>query len=134
MSVKLETHDIRTIAAFEKITKVHPKDCLITEEQIYFLVDPDKVGFAIGRGGAVIKEVIRVLGKPVKVLGYYNDPKEMIKSIAPGVKSIETVNGSMIISLPAKDKIALIGKNGNNIKAIKTILDRHFDIKNLRVR
>ena len=29
MSVKLETHTIRTIAAFEKMTKVHAKDCLI---------------------------------------------------------------------------------------------------------
>lgn len=134
MAVKLETNDIRTIAAFEKITKVHPRDCLITDEYVYFLVEPDKIGFAIGRGGSVIKEVKRVLGKPVKIFGYYRDPKELIMSIAPTTKTIENNNGSMMISLPANDKVALIGKNGNNIKAIKTILDRHFKIKNLRVR
>ena len=134
MPVKLETKAIRTIATFEKITRVHPKDCLITEENIYFLVDPDKIGFAIGRKGSVIKEVSRILGKPVKIFGYYNDPKELVRGVAPSIKSIETNNGSMVVSLPAKDKIALIGKNGNNIKAIKAILDRHFNIKRLRVR
>ena len=134
MPVKLETDAIRTMATFEKITKVHPKDCIITEEQIYFLVEPEKMGFVIGRGGSVIKEVSRILGKPVKVFGYYNDPKELIRNVAPTVKTIETNNGSMIVSLPAGDKVALIGKNGNNIKALKAILDRHFHIKNLRVK
>ena len=44
MSVKLGTDSIRNIAAFEKITEVHAHDCLITEECVYFLVDPEKVG------------------------------------------------------------------------------------------
>ena len=134
MPVKLETKAIRMIATFEKMTRVHPRDCIITEEQIYFVIDPDKMGFAIGKGGAVIKEVRRVFGKPVKLFGYYEEPKELIKSIVPSVKSIEMNNGSMVVSIPGSDKVALIGKNGNNIKAIKTILDRHFHIKNLRVR
>ena len=128
MSVKLETKDIRTIAAFEKITKVHPKDCLITEEQIYFLVDPDKIGFAIGRGGIVIKEVRRVLGKPVKLFGYHDNAEEFIKGIAPSIKTIEKSNDTISVSLPVKDKVVLIGK------AVKTMLERHFQIKNFRVR
>jgi N utilization substance protein A len=134
MPVKLETKAIRTIATFEKITKVHPKDCIITEENVFFLVNPDKIGFAIGKKGVVIKEVSRVLGKPAKIFGYYDNAKDLVKNVAPTIKTIETNNGSMIVSLPTKDKVALIGKNGNNIKAIKTILDRHFQIKNLRVR
>lgn len=134
MTVKLETQAIRTMATFEKITRVQPRDCLITEDQIYFLVNPDKIGFAIGRGGSVIKEVRRVFGKHIKLFGFYNDPKELMKGIAPSIKNIETNNGSLIITMPQKDKVALIGKNGNNIKAIKTILNRHFQIKNLRVR
>ena len=134
MAVKLETKDIRTIVTFEKITKVHPKDCIITEEQICFLVSPEKVGFVIGKGGSVIKKLRRVFGKQIKVFGYFDDPKEFIKNIAPSIKSIETNNGAMIVSLPASDKVALIGKNGNNIKAIKAILYRHFNIRNLRLR
>ena len=39
MAVKLETEDIRNLAAFEKITKVHARDCIITDNCIYFLVD-----------------------------------------------------------------------------------------------
>ncbi len=134
MAVKLETEAIRTMVTFEKITKVHPKDCIITEDMICFLVNPEKMGFAIGKGGSTIKEVSKILGKPVKLFGYYHDPREFIKRVAPSAKSIEMNNGSVTISLPASDKVALIGKNGNNIKALKTIISRHFHIKNVRVR
>ena len=73
MSVKLGTDSIRNIAAFEDVTQIHAHDCLITEDCIYFLVDPDKVGLAIG-------------------------------------------------------------KNGRNIKAMREIMERHFSIKDLRVK
>ena len=61
MAVKLGIDSIRTIALFEKITNVHAKDCLITDDCVYFLVDPDKIGLAIGKNGSVIKEVRKSL-------------------------------------------------------------------------
>jgi N utilization substance protein A len=134
MSVKLETKDIRTMATFEKITRVHPKDCIITEDHVYFLVEPEKIGFAIGKGGSVIKEVRKVLGKPVKLFGYHDSPEEFIRGVAPNVKTFEKKNDVISVSLPTKDKVVLIGRNGNNIKAVKTMLERHFQIKNFRVR
>ena len=57
MTVKLETDTIRIIAAFENLTKVHARDCLVADNCIYFMVDADKIGMAIGKNGAVIKEI-----------------------------------------------------------------------------
>ena len=67
MSIKLETDAIRTIALFESMTKVHAKDCLITDSCIYFLVEQSKIGLAIGKSGMVIKNVKRALNKNVKI-------------------------------------------------------------------
>lgn len=133
-TVKLETDVVRTLAIFEKLTKVHVRDCIITENTVYFLVDPDKVGLAIGKNGSVIKDVIRVLGKSVKVFGYSSDPVEMIKNIVPNAKSIEIKDDTAMITIQNNERTSLIGMNGKNIKVIRQILERHFKIKNIKIR
>jgi N utilization substance protein A len=134
MAVKLGIDSIRIIALFEKMTNVHAKDCLITDDCVYFLVDPDKIGLAIGKNGSVIKEVRNSLGRQIKLFGYYDNPEDMIKNMVPNIKSMNMNNGSMVISIPPEDKVAVIGKNGRNIKAIKEIMMRHFSIKYLKLR
>ena len=134
MPVKLETQTIRIIAAFEKMTKVHARDCVTVEDTLYFLVEPDKIGFAIGKNGSNIKEVSRSLGKTVRLFAYYKEPAEMIRSMIPTAKSVDIKDESATISVPASDRVAVIGRNGKNIKAIKDIMNRHFGIKNVKLR
>jgi N utilization substance protein A len=134
MAVKLGIESIRTIALFEKITNVHARDCLITEDCVYFLVDPGKIGLAIGKNGSVIREVRKILGRQVKLFGYYNKPEDMIKNMVPNIKNMTFNDGNMIISIPSQDKVTVIGKNGRNIKAIKEIMKRHFSINYLKLR
>ncbi len=134
MAVKLGIESIRTIALFEKITNVHARDCLITEDCVYFLVKPEKIGLAIGKNGAVIKGVRKILGRQVKLFGYYDKPEDMIKNMVPNIKNMTFNDGNMIISIPSQDKVAVIGKNGRNIKAIKEIMKRHFSINYLKLR
>ncbi len=134
MTVKLGTESIRIIAAFEKITRVHARDCIVMENCVYFLVDPDKIGLAIGKNGLVIKEVRRILGKNVKIFGYSNDLETMVKNIIPNIKKIE-LNGDIVnVSVPIEDKVNVIGKSGSNINAIREILKRHFSIKRFILR
>lgn len=134
MTVKLGIESIRTIALFEKITNVHAKDCLITDDCVYFLVNPEKIGLAIGKNGSVIKEVRNILGRQVKLFGYHNKPEEMIKSMIPNIKNMATNNGSMVITISPEEKVTVIGKNGRNIKAIKEIMKRHFSINYVKLR
>ena len=134
MAVKLETQSIRTIATFEKLTKVHARDCLITDECIYFLVDPERIGMAVGRNGSIIKEVRRVFGKSVKIFGYYPDPESFLRGAVPNVKFLGTNDGSITISIPNDQRMSVIGRNGDNIKAIREILSRHYKVKKLRLR
>jgi len=134
MTVKLGTESIRIIALFERITKVQPKDCLVTDNCIYFLVNPEKIGMAIGKNGSVIKEVRKLLGKAVKVFGFSNEPEMLIRNLIPNIKNIDMNNRTMIITVPNEDKMLVIGKNGNNIKALNELMSRHCSIKKVRLR
>jgi N utilization substance protein A len=134
MSVKLGTQSIRTIAAFEKMTKVHARDCLIMEDSIYFLVDPERIGFAIGRNGSSIREVSKTLGKTVRLFAYHKKPEDMLRAMIPTAKSIELSGDTLSVNVPASDRVAVIGRGGRNIRAIKEILKRHFAIKTVRLR
>lgn len=134
MSVKLGTQSIRTIAAFEKMTKVHARDCIIMDESIYFLVDPKRIGFAIGRNGSNVREVSKALGKTVKLFAYHDNPGDMIRSMVPTAKNVEVGSETISLTIPASDRVAVIGRGGRNIKAIKETMKRHFAIKNVRLR
>jgi N utilization substance protein A len=134
MSVKLGNQSIRTIAAFEKMTKVHARDCIIMEDSIYFLVDPDKIGFAIGKNGSNIKEVSKAFGKTVRLFAYYKEPEDMLRGMIPTAKSIDINNDIASLNVPSGDRVVVIGKNGRNIKAIKEIMNRHFAIKGIKLR
>ena len=134
MGIKLETEDIRTIALFENITKVHAKDCLITDNCVYFLVDKEKVGLAIGKNGSVIRSVRNNLNKNVKIFGYSDTPEGMIRNLIQEPRSVTISDGSMTVSIAPEDRVGVIGRNGENIKAIREIMKRHFSIENLKLK
>lgn len=134
MTVKLGTETIRTIALFEHITKVSPKDCVITDNCAYFLVNPEKIGMAIGKNGSVVRELRRFIGKSVKVFGYSNDPEQLIRNLVPNIKSIDTNNDTMLITIPSEDKFSVIGKSGSNIKAMNELMSRNCSVKKVRVK
>ena len=134
MTIKLDTQNIRNIATFEKLTKVHVKDSISDESCLYFLVEPGKAGAAIGKNGSVIKQVNRVFGKPVKVYEFADEPEVMIRNLIPSAKSIESDGETVTVSVPNQDRSVVIGRSGRNIKVVKEFLSRHFKIKNLRLK
>jgi len=134
MSVKLSTSNIRVLGTFEMITKVSAVDCIVTESYICFLVPPEKIGQAVGKNGIVIKELCRVFSKNIKIFGYHKEPEAMVKSIIPEVTEIEVNGDSLVASVPPERKMEVLDKNGKNIKIIREILDRHFKIKNFRLK
>ncbi|MEM5812193.1 MAG: NusA-like transcription termination signal-binding factor [Candidatus Aenigmatarchaeota archaeon] len=134
MPVKLSNDSIRMIAAFEKITEVHAIDCLIKEGCIYFVVSPEKIGLVIGRNGKVIRELRKVFGRPVRVFGYYDTPEAFLRGVFPSAKIIETGNKRITLTIPEEERISAIGKNGENINAVREIMNRHFSIKSLKIK
>jgi len=134
MGIKLTTEHVRIVGIFERLTGVNVRDCLINEDTVYFLVEPGKMGMVIGRNGNKIKNVCKTLGKKVKIFEHADTPEKLVRNLIPNINSIEIHNGVITVSIPVSDKSIVIGKNGKNIKMIREFLDRHFGIKNLRLR
>ncbi len=134
MTVKLATEAIRTIALFEKVTKVHAKDCLITNNSIYFLVDESKVGLAVGKNGSQVRELRRMFRKQIRLFGYSEDPETLIRNMIPGLKNIRLGNGSAVVSVDPRERLPVIGKSGENINAVRELLKRHCSIVSLKLK
>ena len=134
MGIKLSTDSLMVMAAFERVTKVHAKDCLVTDTCVYFLVESGKIGLAIGKSGSVVKDVSRVLGRPVRVYGYSKDITEMVRGMIPQAKSVEVNGDTVTVAVQPSEKTAIIGKAGGNIKAMRDLMERHFNTKHLRLK
>ena len=52
----------------------------------------------------------------------------------PSAKSVEVSRGGITVTLSEEDRVSAIGKNGRNIKALREMLERHFAVKNIRVK
>ena len=134
MSIKLQTQNIRDIGVFERVTKVHVKDCIRDESSVYFMIERGKSGLAIGKNGAVIKSVSKVLGKTVKIFEFADDVETMVKNMIPTAKGVEVGGDSVTVTIPNSDRSVVIGRSGRNIKVMKEFLKRHFKINYLRLR
>lgn len=129
---EFDTDKIRLITAFENITGTEVRDC-ISNDMIYFLVNPGKVAIAIGKNGQMIKTAEKMLGKAIKIFEWSEDSKEFIKNMIPQVQKIDIDEDKATISVGIKDRGAVIGKAGSNIKVIREFLFRNSNIKELKV-
>ena len=125
MTIKLTTDLIRVVGVFERLTGVHVKDCLMNDECAYFLIEPGKLGMALGK---------KALGRSIKIFEYSDNAEGMIKNFVPNLKSMEIENGNITITIHVSDRSTVIGKNGKNIKMIREFLKRHFNIDNVRLK
>jgi len=129
---EFDTDLIKLIAAFEQITRTEVRDC-ITNEALYFLVNPGKIAVAIGKGGQTIKSAERTLKKQIKIFEWAEDDKQFIKNMIPQAQKITINNGNAQVTLNAKDRGAVFGKGGSNIKIIREFLSRNSEVKELKV-
>jgi N utilization substance protein A len=134
MTIKLTTEHVRIVGTFERLAGVHVRDCLLDDDTVYFLIEPGKMGKAIGKNGNNIKSICSALGKKVKIFEYADTPEKLVRNLIPNLGSFEMNNDVITVSVPLSERSTIIGKNGKNIKMIRQFLERHFNVKNLRLR
>ena len=134
--IKLTTEELRYMSLFQQETNVTARDCIIDQEnnRIIFLVDPDKMGMAIGKDGVNVKRLEKRIGKSVELVSYSENLEDLVKNLmAPArVKGIRIVQGqdkkTIYITVEPSDKGLAIGKGGRNVSRAKLILKRYADI------
>lgn len=141
--IKLTGDEMRFIAVFESVSGVVAKDCVIDGKvnRVIFVVEPGNTGLAVGKQGAHVKMLRRMIGKDIEVVEYDADLAVFIKnSFTPAqvkeVRITEKPDGKKmaVAVIDPRDKGIAIGKNGKNAEKIRFLAKRYFNVDNLVIK
>ncbi|KON30480.1 hypothetical protein AC482_03740 [miscellaneous Crenarchaeota group-15 archaeon DG-45] len=136
-NIKITENEMKYMALLENMTGATVVDCIIDDddETIIFAVKEGEVGLAVGRGGEKIKRFRRMTNKNVEVYEYIADPDKFIRNAlkparVKALRLVDRVDGGRIamVNVESKDKGLAIGRNGQNIKKIRFLAKRYFNL------
>jgi N utilization substance protein A len=136
-NIKITENEMRYMALLENMTGATIVDCIVddSEETIIFAVKKGEVGMAVGRGGDKIKRFRKMTNKQVEIFEYIDDPEKFIRNaLKPAkvkeIRLVDRIGGGRIamVSVVSKDKGIAIGRNGQNIKKIRFLANRYFEL------
>ena len=125
------------MALLENMTGATIVDCIVDDEEdiVIFAVKKGEVGLAVGKGGEKIKRFRSMTNKQVEIYEYIDDASKFISNaLKPAkvkeVRLVDRIGGSRVamVNVESKDKGIAIGKNGANIKKIRFLAKRYFDL------
>jgi N utilization substance protein A len=135
--VVYDTGTMQVIAHFEKLTGARLKDCVIGDQQVFFVVEPGDAGKAIGPKGANIRRLESALKKKVKVVEFSHELVSFIKNLVypVDVKQVREEEDGVVVLVPPdlKSRGLLIGRNAQTLRAYEAVVRRFFPVKELKV-
>ncbi|MEM3437653.1 MAG: NusA-like transcription termination signal-binding factor [Nitrososphaerales archaeon] len=140
--IKLTSEELGLISLFQSISGATAKDCIIDNKmnRVIFVVNKGEMGLAIGKKGQSIRTLEKLIGKPVELVEYSDDPKEFIEK-ALNIKHIydvrltEKLDGTKIgvIVVDQKYKGAAVGREGRNAEKVRLLVKRYFQIDRIHI-
>lgn len=138
--IKLTSEELKYMGLFERITGAAAKDCVvddISQSLVTFVVDRSKISEVIGRRGAKIRLLGKMLGKDVEVVAFSEDRIEMVKNaLSPAiVQEVQILekNGKTIamVFMDLENRNKAVGRGGRRIRNAKKIVRRHCGIEDI---
>lgn len=136
-NIKITETEMRYIQLLQNMTGATIVDCIVDEDMdtIIFTVKKGEVGLAVGKGGEKIKRFRSMTNKQVEIYEYLPEPETFIRNaLKPAkvkdIRLVDRMGGKKIamVNVEPKDKGIAIGKNGSNIKKIRFLADRYFQL------
>ncbi len=134
-NIKITEHEMKFIQLLQNMTGATVVDCIVDDETIMFTVKKGEVGLAVGKGGEKIKRFRSMTNKQVEIYEYMNEAEKFIKNaLKPAkikdIRIVDRMEGKKIamVNVESKDKGIAIGKNGDNIKKIRFLAKRYFQL------
>lgn len=133
--IKITQDEMKFIQLLQNMTGATIVDCIINDDTIIFTVKKGEVGLAVGKGGEKIKRFRSMTNKQVEIYEYLNEAEKFIKNaLKPAkvkdIRLVDRMEGKKIamVTVEPKDKGIAIGKNGDNIKKIRFLSKRYFQL------
>jgi N utilization substance protein A len=142
-TIKLTTDQIKLMSLFQNVTGATARDCIEDEKQdrVIFVVNQGKMGLAIGKGGATIRNLQNVVKKNVELVEFSDDPADFLKNmlnpkLVMEVKINKRLDGSLqaIVLVDAKKKGIVVGREGRNAEKARLLAKRYFQISSVLIQ
>ena len=136
-NIKITETEMRYIQLLQNMTGATIVDCIVDEDMdtIIFTVKKGEVGLAVGKGGEKIKRFRSMTNKRVEIYEYLPDAENFVRNaLKPAkvrdIRLVDRMEGKKIamVNVEPKDKGIAIGKNGSNIKKIRFLANRYFQL------
>jgi transcription termination/antitermination protein NusA len=140
--IKLTSEELGLISLFQTISGATARDCILDPkmERVIFVVNKGEMGLAIGRAGETIRKVQEKIGKPVELVEWADEPKQLIlNSLNPQLVSeirlSERSDGSKSVTVVVdqKKKGAILGKGGRNAEKARLLAKRYYSIETIQI-
>ncbi len=135
----LSNADLQYISVLEAQTGAHAKDVVPTEDSVVFVVEKGELGRVIGKNGATIARLRKLLGKHIDVVEDSQTLAGFLANcFAPAVikevkESGDDTRRTVTVHVDAQNKGLAIGRGGATIKKARMLAKRHFNVSELRV-
>lgn len=127
MKVVIDSNTLQYIKVFQTLTHAEVMDCIESNDKILFVVSTT-AGIWPG-----VKRCEMLLKKKVRVIEFTEDVKTFVQRLVPEALEVQ-VNGKEVrIKVRKYDKPKVIGKEKRNLNVIKTLLNRLFEIEEVKV-
>jgi transcription termination/antitermination protein NusA len=127
---------IQHMNLFEKLSGAKLKDCIVSEGEILFIVEPNEMAKAIGKHGFTVKKLENAFKKKVKIVEFSPEVKSFIKNLVTPLKIKDVLEEEKVFTMIPQDvrtRGLLIGRNASILRANEAVIKRHFEINELRV-
>ncbi|MCD6434480.1 MAG: hypothetical protein J7L14_02625 [Candidatus Diapherotrites archaeon] len=126
--MKLTHEQLLCISEFAKLTGVIPKDCIIGEKILSFLVEKKQLGKAIGRRARNLRKLEEKTKKRVEVIALTQDIKDFIReALKAEPKKLEKNGKRITVTFSPEDRIKIMKKTAK-LKRIKLFAERNFGV------
>lgn len=138
MRVELSDKARRYMGRFDELTDVAPKDCLVEDDRIVFLIPAGEMADAIGPGGQTVKRVESDLGTDVDLVEDADTPETFVEStLAPAAVRAVTISEQndrvAYVEIDEADRGVAIGSGGRNIETARRLAKRHYDVDDIQL-
>ncbi|MGI6589313.1 MAG: KH domain-containing protein [Candidatus Iainarchaeum sp.] len=123
---KLNMEEIRMMNAVQQLTRVMPKDCIIEENLVSFLIPSKLMGKAIGKKAVNIKELENSLKKRVEFVAEYEKAEDVFaNALEVNYLSSKKTDSKIVLNLNSISK-AKVMKNNSRMKRVKELIKRNY--------
>lgn len=132
--VKMNDEEAKRMLFFQQVTGAATRDCIDDGEWLVFVVAGGEVGAAVGRRGANIATLEKLLKRRVMVVEHADTVEKFAENIFfPTKVKTALIGERLVVNVDANDRKYVVGKGGYRIKLAKTLLKRHFNINEIKV-